>query len=364
MQYPSILALVLSAVFCVAGTAKLLDLPGAARAAVGFGVPVQRARVLVVVLAASELAFAALVAVPRTAGLGAALSLGLLVILGAGTAHAIRRGRRPLCHCLGRLYSRPVGPRTILNQVALAVLACVVIWEERASETDCAVACVGPTNSVGLALTGMAALLVIGLACVAHLIRQQGRILIRLRALEESMQAPRGRQGASARLGHGSRAPDFTARDAAGHPVAMRDLLLANLPNVFVFTAQGCPPCEELITQLLASPGRRDTNTVVLIDSTADPPTSPREGLRFLSDQGGAIATQYGVTATPSAVRVTAPGTVETPPLSGLSEVLHLLGQAANHDRSRHHLSLADISRLHPGTLHPEAPEAIFHEHH
>src|SRR3954466_891495 len=99
--------LVLIGVLGVAGIAKLGDREGARRAVIGFGAPTVAATAIVWLLAAVELLTAfALVIEPVAGGWVAAVLLGCLA---AVVAAVLATGRRPECHCFGRMSRGRVG---------------------------------------------------------------------------------------------------------------------------------------------------------------------------------------------------------------------------------------------------------------
>src|SRR5438477_12974220 len=119
--------LILSAVFLVAGLAKLADLSGSRQAMRGFGVPGKLADLFGLLLPLAELAVAITLVIPLTAWWGAIGALSLLLIFVAGIGYNLAQGRTPDCHCFGQLHSSPAGWSTLIRNLVLAGIAGVVV---------------------------------------------------------------------------------------------------------------------------------------------------------------------------------------------------------------------------------------------
>src|SRR4051794_169219 len=115
--------LILAAVFAIAGVAKALDPAGSVEAIRGFGVPARPAAAFGRALPWLELTIAGLLLAPATASSAAIAALALLAAFAAAIAIALARGARPACRCFGQLSAAPVGPRTLVRNLALAALA-------------------------------------------------------------------------------------------------------------------------------------------------------------------------------------------------------------------------------------------------
>src|SRR3954465_8215421 len=180
--------LLLVFVFAIAGVAKLSDRKGSRRALREFGLPESLTRPLGTLLPIGELATAALLAVPSTTIVGGGLALTFLVVFTVAIASTLTRGRSPDCHCFGQLHSSPVGWRTLVRNVALTVIAALVAFNVEARGAQQAV-----LPLVGSLVHGDAGRLLstfaLGLTVVQtfltyHLLRQHGRLLIRLDNVE------------------------------------------------------------------------------------------------------------------------------------------------------------------------------------
>ena len=119
----------LALVFAAAALGKLTDRRGTVAAAEGLGVPSGMAGAVAVLLPVAELAVAVAVAGAwgPSAVVGAAGGLFLLVLMTALVVLTLRQGRRPPCHCFGRVDDAPIGAGTVVRNAALMALAVVVL---------------------------------------------------------------------------------------------------------------------------------------------------------------------------------------------------------------------------------------------
>ena len=127
-----LLRIALSAMFGVAGVAKLLDQRGTRDAVKDFGSPASLVPVLSFVLPIVELAIATGLLFDLTArpsAVAALLVLGLFVV---AISVSLARGSTHDCHCFGQLYSRPLGWPTLVRNLVFALGAGVVLWQARA----------------------------------------------------------------------------------------------------------------------------------------------------------------------------------------------------------------------------------------
>jgi Methylamine utilisation protein MauE len=181
----------LALVFAVAGAAKLADRAGSRQAIVDFGLPSALAAPLGLLLPLAELAVAATLLPASTAWWGALGALVLLSMFVVGIAVNLARGRKPDCHCFGQLHSAPAGWKTLMRNGVLAAVAGFVLWEGyEGGAGPSALSWLGALSTaqlVGL----MGGVLVLSLLAgqwwfLVHLMRQNGRLLVRLEAVEES----------------------------------------------------------------------------------------------------------------------------------------------------------------------------------
>jgi methylamine dehydrogenase accessory protein MauD len=335
--------LLLAAVFVVAGVAKLADREGSRRAVTDFGVPGPFAAPLAVLLPLVELAVAAALIPTATALWGAVGALALLLLFVAGIGGNLARGRRPDCHCFGQLHSAPAGWPTLARNGVLAVVAAFLVW--RGLEGDVGPSVVGWigsfTTAALLILAGgmvVLALLAAQWVLLLGLLRQNGRLLARLEAVEErlaaSALAPSANGAPStAGLPVGVPAPAFSLEDLHGEEIALDHLRARGKPVLLVFTDPGCGPCAELLPEL----GRwqqeyAENLTISLVgrgsaeENSAE--VSEHEVENVVLQEDWEVADAYQVEATPSAVVVSPEGTIGSAMAQGPAEVESLVAQA------------------------------------
>ncbi len=129
MTLTTVARLALALVFAAAAVGKLADRRGTVAAAEGLGVPPAVAGPVAGLLPVAELAVAAALAVAwgPSAVVGAAVGLFLLVLMTGLVVLTLRHGRRPPCHCFGRVDDAPIGAGTVVRNVAFMALAVVVL---------------------------------------------------------------------------------------------------------------------------------------------------------------------------------------------------------------------------------------------
>ena len=119
----------LALVFGAAAVGKLVDRRGTVAAAEDLGVPAGMAGPVAGLLPVAELAVAVALAGAwgPSAVVGAAAGLFLLALMTCLVVLNLRQGRRPPCHCFGRVDDAPIGTGTVVRNLALMALAVVVL---------------------------------------------------------------------------------------------------------------------------------------------------------------------------------------------------------------------------------------------
>jgi thiol-disulfide isomerase/thioredoxin len=324
--------LLLAAVFAAAGTAKLFDRQGSRQALVDFGVPDRLAGVAGPLLPLLELAVAGALVARSSARLGALGALGLLAVFTGAMVVNLARGRTPDCHCFGQIHSAPVGLASLVRNGVLAALSAAVLWRPGA-EIGGASSWLGDLEPEGRLAAGAIAALAVAVTVlgwvVLNLLRQQGRLLLRIDALE----AQAGDRSEYEGLPVGSPAPSFALADPSGAMVALEDFLATGLPLMLVFIHSNCAPCRELLPEM----GRwqRHYRQVLTIAAVAGGDwglniTRAREHHlgNVLLETASEVADAYHTTATPSAVLIGADGRVLSPVVAGNDAIHKLLLRA------------------------------------
>lgn len=320
----SLSQLVLAAVFAVAGVAKLADLPGTRRAAESFGIPPRLSPAVAILLPLAELAIAAALLPAATARWGALAAIVLLLAFSVATARVLRNGTTVDCNCFGGLAQTEVGRGTLVRNSVLGLLAAFAAVD---------VESVGAFRWVTAPASGdrlVVALLVgavIGLCCFGWLLlRQNGRLLLRLDALEAAGEQPRGEGGkAPTTLEIGMAAPPFSGRDLDGQPVSLGSLLAAGRPVALFFTDPGCGACELVLDAVADAQRDRagDLTVAVLSSGPLDriEAKAAEFGLGSVVPQDESLFDSYGVIGFPAIVLIDERGRVARPAALGVDAV-------------------------------------------
>lgn len=302
--------IILAVVFAVAGVAKLADRPGTRTAIEAFGVPRALVAPAALLVPLAELGVAVLLLVPGAGAAGAAGALVLLTVLSAAVAVSMVRGRAPECHCFGQLHSKPAGWTTLARNAALAALGAVAL-------------AVDPARVGGTAILVATVVIVAGGAAGAGLLgflallRSHGRLLLRLDVLERAL-AQAGIEVEAQEpelpelgLAPGTMAPAFAALD---------DLLAPGLPLLLVFTSPDCGPCRTLVPRLAAWQRDYGDRLTIALVSTGDEAAE-----HVILDGDFALYGRYEANGTPSAVLVSAEGTIASFVASGPDAIERLV---------------------------------------
>ena len=340
--------LVLAGVFALAGVAKLSDLQGSRRAISDFGVPPAIAAPLGLLLPVAELAVAATLLPASTAWWGALGALGLLSVFVVGISINLARGRRPDCHCFGQLHSAPAGWNTLARNGVLAAVAGFVLWAGYEGGAGLsALSWVGALSTAQL-LGLLGGVLVLALFAgqwwfLVHLLRQNGRLLVRLEAVEGSL-ATDGRILAPSQNGThvhqeaeglpvGSAAPEFSLSGMHGETLTLEALRSSDKPVMALFTDPGCGPCNALLPEVgrwQEEHARKLTLALVSRGEVEQNKTKAQEhGLsNELLQKDWEVSESYEVGGTPSAVLISPDGKIASPAAGGQEGIRGLLSYA------------------------------------
>jgi thiol-disulfide isomerase/thioredoxin/uncharacterized membrane protein YphA (DoxX/SURF4 family) len=326
--------LILAGVFVVAGVAKLADLAGSRAAVAGFGVPERLAAPIGTLLPVAEITAAVLLLGEDTARAGALLALVLLAGFCIGIARSMARGEAPDCHCFGQLHSEPVGPRVLIRNLALAALAAFALFAGDDAGPHLLPSFDGSAGALLVAGLAAAILLALGTMAYLQLLRNHGRLLLRVESLEGALRArgiaiPQAEASAPG-LPVGTPAPAFNLARLAGDHTSLQDLLSRGKRVLLVFTDPNCVPCRKLAPRLAEwHTEAGDPITLVPISRGAAEPTRAELGdsplaRHILLEEGMEVSQKYKATATPSAVLVDAQGRVASPVAAGDQAILQL----------------------------------------
>jgi len=311
----------------VAGAAKLSDQKGSRDALVAFGMPEWSCGPAALLLPVVELAVAVALLPASTAWWGASVAVVLLVAFMLAIAVSLARGTAPDCHCFGQLHSAPAGTSTLIRNAGLAAAATVLVVRGRHSIGPSAVAWSADLGATGWAVligaTLPLAALAAFVAALLALLRQNGRLVLRVEALE-------------AQLGHrmseglpvGAWAPGFELRALGGSSFTLDELLSPRRPVLLVFTEPGCGPCAALVPEIAHWQDDHAERLTVAVIGRRDRELM-KQGLRYvLLQRAREVSAAYGVSGTPSAVLLAADGTIASSVAAGAESIRRLVSEA------------------------------------
>jgi thiol-disulfide isomerase/thioredoxin len=173
-----------------------------------------------------------------------------------------------------------------------------------------------------------------------HLLQQNGRLLLRLDALEEAIEsgqpakpAAPATTGPIAGLKVGTPAPAFELPNLAGAQTSLADLMTPNTPTMLVFSDPGCGPCNALLPELARwQQEHAGKVTIAMIsrgDLEANRSKAGQHGIRnVLLQNNREIAEKYEARGTPSAVLVRPNGTIGSSVAAGAEAIRGLVATA------------------------------------
>lgn len=301
--------LALAIVFAVAGLAKLLDLPGSRKSLVEFGLPVALTSAFAVILPLAELACAIALVREHWAVTGAVGATALLTVLSVGLSVNLVRGEAPNCHCFGKLSSSRVTWWTVFRNLVLLAIASLVAW--KADQ----LVFIWPSFSINFfeaamcaAVGALAVVLTLAFWFLFHLLKQNGRLMLRLEAVESRLKISPSAEP-SGGLPLGNPAPAFSLNAIEGGTTTLEQLGKETKYLLLVFTEPGCEACESLQPELAFWQGAYEERvTIVLISGgalEANRDNNAVPSLRNLLLQADReVAGAYLVSVIPSAILV------------------------------------------------------------
>ena len=328
------------------GAAKLADREGSRRAIVDFGLPSALAAPLGLLLPLAELAVAASLLPASTAWWGALGALALLSVFVVGISINLARGRTPDCHCFGQLHSAPAGWKTLARNGVLAAVAAFILWAGyEGGAGPSALAWLGALSTAQLlGLLGgvvVLALLAGQWGFLVHLLQQNGRLLVRLEALEGTIAA--GGSVAPSENGTpvhqaeglpvGSAAPQFSLSGLHGETLTLDALRSSGKPVMVLFTDPGCGPCNAMLPEVgrwQEEHAKKLTLALISRGEVEENKTKAQEhGLtNVLLQKDWEVSESFEVRGTPSAVLIQPDGKIATPVAGGAEGIRGLLSYA------------------------------------
>ena len=340
--------LILAAVFALAACAKSARRAETESTLDAFGTPAALRRPLAFALPLVELAVAAALLPAASAPFAGVAALLLLLVFSFSVARVLVRGEQVDCNCFGSLGPSRISRWTLIRNLALMVPAAVVAGAGWSDAGPSAVAWVGDldgTAAVGILGGAAFAVAVISLAFSWQLMRQNGRLLKRLDALESD-----GRRDRDVLAGLGDSMPGFELPDLSGRPISLTELLAEGRGLLLVFTDPDCHACDPLLPEI----GRRqrdsglDPHPVVISRGDADANRAKvgEHGIELvLLQEGFDLPKSVGVAGMPGAIAVDNQGRIISPPALGTEPVRELLESTASVDDPTASLRLTRVGR-------------------
>jgi thiol-disulfide isomerase/thioredoxin/uncharacterized membrane protein YphA (DoxX/SURF4 family) len=316
--------ILLAGIFLLAGISKLFDRRGSREALIGFGVPEDFARWLGVVLPIAECIVAVSLLPATTAWWGAVGALSMLTLFVIGITVSLARGRRPNCHCFGQIHSAPVGWATLSRNAILGGMAAFVVsyssGHANPSLTNMLTAMSASQVITSGAVVLCAALLVASVFLLIQIIRQQGRVLLRLEAMESRLSMPTEEvaEPLSPGLPVGSLAPAFNLNRLEGGESSLDSWLDLKKPVLLFFIHPGCGPCQSLLPDISKWHRESVEKLSILLISEGSPAENASKnfdkvGPPVLLQRQREVAEAYQAYGTPAVVLVQASGTIGSP---------------------------------------------------
>ena len=312
----------LAAVFLIAAVGKLLDPSGTRRGLEEFGVPRRFVGAVALLLPAAELATAIALVLAPSARWGAIGALVLLCTFAIAVVRVMSQGRAPDCHCFGQLHSEPAGAGTLIRNLALALVAVLVIAQGPGPALDEALE---GLDGAQIALVATAVLAVVLAVAVAQLWGERQRLARELAAATAA--------GALPGLPPGTPAPGFALDAVRGTAGSLDDLLSDGTPAVLIFVSTTCAPCVQLLSTLsrwqdTLSP-RLPIAAVFAGERAEIDRLSDEHALSLvLAEERNDTFERYRLRATPSAVLVGPDGVVGESPAEGQPAIETLIRAA------------------------------------
>lgn len=247
-----LIRLILCGIFLLAGVAKFLDLKGSKKAFEDFGIPSSISLPSSIALSVAEIVIGLMFLRLDTSWYAAVAAAGLMLLFVVQMTYQTAKGNSPDCHCFGQVHSAPVGVKSILRNVAFAVLALALIAR---GQTVQGRSLVDPTLDIfqlafGLFLIG---LLIAVIFYLKKLSTQQIELMRRIEVMNlvarEGGETERETTHPHDGLPIGAMFPEFEHIDTDGKMVTLADIRSTQRPVLFLFVSPTCNPCKALVPE-------------------------------------------------------------------------------------------------------------------
>jgi peroxiredoxin len=220
---------------------------------------------------------------------------------------------------------------------------------------------------------------------LVHLLRQNGRLLVRLEALETSL-ASGGSSVAPSQNGTpvdqaeglpvGSEAPQFSLFGLYGESITLEALRSSGKPLMMLFTDPGCGPCNAMLPEVGSWQQEHDKKLTLALVSRGqveeNKTKASEHGLKnVLVQKDWEVCESYEVGGTPSAVLIAPDGKVASPVAGGDEGIRALLAYAVGERtqlpmQPQHHQAQGqpcpNCGKVHAGAPTVEAAQKVGEE--
>lgn len=335
MDIVLLLRLILCGIFAVAGLAKLLDLRGSVTAVESFGVPTPIAQPIGYGLPVAEIVIAAGMIPVASARSSAAAGAVLMAVFVAAMAVNLAQGKRPDCHCFGKLHAAPIGWPAIARNLAIGIAASVVAVSGPGASLIAWIDDLGGQGQILLGLLFVAlAMLLWQSWTLEHLSKATTALTTRVESIADLVNGngEEGDQNPGPKVG--TLAPGFQLAAIGNGRIALAHLLARGKPVLLVFAEPTCSVCNTMMPKL----GRwaRDLEGVLTIaivttgSEAANRKKVDRYGLPWvLLQEKHEVSMSYRVPGTPAAILVDSEGRVANAMVYGADPITKLLDEIA-----------------------------------
>ena len=325
----------LAGVFLISGTSKLISgFSNSRKTLADFGVPKFFVGPLSFVLPIVELMIGCLLLPGTSAWFGAIAAAALLLVFNAGVAANLALGKHPKCNCFGQLHSEPIGWRTFARNIVMAGLACLLVWEGRVQPGLNSLRSYQRFTYQEVGLIALAVAMCVSFAVgaflVLHLFRQNGRLLLRIEALEArplvGNQPVPFRPAPFVGLPIGSKAIPFDLPNVRGSRATLDSLLNPGKPLLLISTDPNCGPCNSLMPEVTEWQEKLAGEVTIALLSHGRLTDNQKKAAEFslknvLVEKSHKIAEKYYAVGTPTGVLVRSDGTIGSPAMGGADAI-------------------------------------------
>ncbi len=329
--------IVLATIFVGAAIGKLQSgLARSRRTLAEFGIPRRMVAPLAIVLPGTELLVAVFLVVPQLAWLGSILASLIFLSFAVAIVINLRKGKKPLCNCFGRVRSQPIGWSVLLLDWVLFATASGVAWHLRTQTSFGLSYLLHVMRSLSMAAVETVAIVIAFLllgSAIVHLIHTTRELRKRIAVLEAAARPLHPIANAVVTRTdpvNAANAPSFELADANGNRETLGTLLSKRKPLLLVATDLNCGPCHLLFPDIAAWQKALESELTIATlgggDAAANREKAADNGLKvMLLDEDRTIGTLYCGTVTPSARIVGRDGTLRGSPTIGVDAIRILI---------------------------------------